>query len=354
MSDSRRLVLRGRAERNGIVEVREVPVCSLPMRFISWLAVGAGWALAGACGGNGSLGTDGGMDAAAIDAPPPCVPADPPAADCADPCFDDEGPRLVVALEVADLDLPAPPQGSLPVRVSLFYTVAPQASSAWTAEEAAAQMRQLVISTDAILAQCGLHVQVMVAQVIALPARLLELQGNQEGSYGGHPPEGTENPDLFDYQQNERLTAESLELFTYGKSVSPGNAIDAYTVRSIIYYANQQLTGAGGLSYPPNIYHHPDDYPYRNSVLLVPTYGACGDLPGAPGNRTLAHEIGHMLLNSGGHSTTPGNLMANGTSITIEQCDVMRANLAALYGEAEVPDPGPPPTGFDAGPAATR
>ena len=58
-----------------------------------------------------------------------------------------------------------------------------------------------------------------------------------------------------------------------------------------------------------------------------------------------------MLLNTGGHSTTFGNLMANGTNLTTAQCDAMRANLPALFGDAEVPDPGPPPPGPDAGPA---
>lgn len=204
-------------------------------------------------------------------------------------------------------------------------------------------MAQIVNWTDPILAQCGMHVEVEVAQVVALPARLLDIMGNEAGSFGGHPPKGTPNPDLFDYDQNERLTAESLELFQYGKLHSSKNAIAAFTVRYITYYANQQLSSAGGLSYPPNIYHHVDDYPYRNSVLLVPEYGACGGLPGLPDQRALPHEIGHMLLNAGGHSTTPGNLMASGTTLTPEQCDIMRANLVALFGDAEVPDPGPPP-----------
>lgn len=245
-------------------------------------------------------------------------------------------------LDVADLALPAPPDGSVPVRVSLFYTVAPQDPGTWTREDVAGRMRQIVVSTDAILAQCNMHVDVEIAQVIALPARLLDIQGNEEGSFGGHPPEGTPDPDLFDYQQNERLTAESRELFEYGKRYSSKNTIDAYTVDHIVYYANQMLDEAGGLSYPPNIYHHADDYPFRNSVLLVPEYGACGDLPGVPGARTLAHEIGHMLLNTGGHDGAFNNLMVNGTILTAAQCDTMAANLAALFGDAEVPDPGPP------------
>lgn len=273
-----------------------------------------------------------------------CLPADPPAADCADPCFDDRGPELRLELTIEELELPAPPAGSTPIRIGLFYTVAPQESDTWTRAGVANRMLQIVTNTDAILAQCDMHVEVEVAQVVALPARLLDIQGNEEGSFGGHPPEGTPNPDLFDYEQNERLTAESRELFEYGKAHTSKNAIDAYTIDHIVYYANQVLDEAGGLSYPPNIYHHVDDYPYRNSVLLVPEYGACGDLPGVPEARTLAHELGHMLLNTGGHAGAFNNLMVNGSILTAAQCDTMAANLEALFGDAEVPDPGPPPS----------
>lgn len=272
-----------------------------------------------------------------------CIPADPPAEDCSDACFDDRGPELRLALTIDELALPAPPAGSTPIRIGLFYTVAPQLTSSWTRSDVIDRMREIVSSTDAIFAQCAMHLEVEAAQVVALPARLLEIDGNAEGSFGGHPPEGTPNPDLFDYEQNERLTAESLELFRHGKAYTSKNAIDAYTVDYIVYYSNQMLSEAGGLSYGANIYHHPDDYPYRNAVLLVPEYGACGDLPGVPDPRTLAHELGHMLLNSGGHSTAFRNLMNDGTRLTKTQCATMAANLERLYGDAEVPDPGPPP-----------
>ncbi len=51
-----------------------------------------------------------------------------------------------------------------------------------------------------------------------------------------------------------------------------------------------------------------------------------------------------MLLNTGGHVTTASNLMNNGTNISVEQCALMAETLARLYGDAEVADPGPPPT----------
>jgi hypothetical protein len=302
------------------------------------LAIAA--ATAAGCGDDVRLGS---FDAAPVpDAEPPCEPADPPAGDCSDPCFDDRGPELRLSLTIGELELPAPPAGSTPVRVGLFYTVAPQPSSRWTRADVAARMRQIVADTSRILAQCDMHVDVEAAQVVSLPARLLDLEGNDEGSFGGHPPPGTPDPDRFDYEQHERLTPESLELFQYGKQHTSNNAIAAFTVEHIVYYANQQPEGAGGLSYPANIYHHPDDFPYRNSVLLVPTYGACGDLPSTPGTRTLAHEIGHMLLNTGGHAGAFNNLMVNGTVLTAAQCETMHANLVRLFGDADVPDPGPP------------
>lgn len=248
-------------------------------------------------------------------------------------------------LTASELGLAAPPQGSRPIRIALFSSVAPQpqdAATAWTREQVIERWGPLIRDTNTIFAQCNMHLEVEAVQVISLPARLLELQGNEEGSFGGHPPPGTPNPDLFDYEQNERLTAESVELFRYGKQFSSKNAISVFTVSDVIYYSNQMLSPVGGLSNPPNIYHHPDDYPYRNSILLVPRYGACGSLHGRMAARTLGQEVGHMLLNTGGHVTTAGNLMNNGTALTPEQCQIMDANLTRLFGDAEVPDPGPP------------
>ena len=272
-----------------------------------------------------------------------CVPITPPATDCIDPCFDADGPRTLLTIDASEVMVATPPAGSRPVRIAIFYTVAPQATSDHR-DAAIMAMRRIVNDTNSILVQCAMHVEVETAQVVALPARLLDLDGNAPNSFGGHPPPGTPNPDLFDYQQNERLTAESLELFRFGKEHSSKNSIAVFTVSHVVYYSNQELEepGPGGLSNPPNIYHHPDDYPYRNSVLLVPEYGACGELPGLPDFRTLAHELGHMLLNSGGHSTEFRNLMNDGTRLTSAQCTRMADVLTTLYGEAEVPDPGPP------------
>ncbi len=293
-----------------------------------------------ACGSGGTAPTP--------DAVPPvdaCVPRSSHAPDCSDPCFDAAGPQLVMDIPPAELGIAAPPAGSQAIRVALFLGIAPQAQqpiTAWTRADAISRWATLVRDTNTIFAQCQMHLEVEAVQVISLPARLLELKANEEGSFGGHPPPGTPNPDLFDYEQNERLTAESVELFGYGKQFSSDNAISVFTVESLIYYSNQMLSPAGGLSNPPNIYHHADDYPHRNSVLVVPDYGLCGALPGPMRAATLGQEIGHMLLNTGGHTTVDRNLMNNGTRVTPEQCQLMQANLTRLFGDTAVPDPGPP------------
>ncbi len=114
-------------------------------------------------------------------------------------------------------------------------------------------------------------------------------------------------------------------------------------VEHITYYAEQELTAAGGLSFPPNVYHHADDYPLRNGVLLVGSYPAGDGLPVIPSETALAHEFGHMLLNSGDHERDERTLMGGwGTLLSSEQCGRMRHNLNRLFGAAAVPDPGPP------------
>lgn len=253
----------------------------------------------------------------------------------------EDAPVLLQALDLDALALPAPPEGSLPVRAGIFLgTFSTSSPDRDAAAAAAGRVRTLVEQTNGILAQCGLHLELEAAQVVGLPARLLDVHGNRKGSWGGHPPEDVGDPELFTYNENERLTEETRELFAYGKRHTSANAISAFFVRSIEYYIGEERTGAGGLSFPPNGYHHPDDYPLRNSVLVVGRYerAAFSDAY----MRVLAHELGHMLLNSGSHVGGTGNLMTTGTKLSPEQCERMRANRVRLYGEDAVPDPGPP------------
>lgn len=122
------------------------------------------------------------------------------------------GPQQRLLFDVATLGLSAPPAGSTAIDVGIFYTVSPHEGT-YSAEDLASRVRGIAMATNSSVAQCEMHVEVEAAHIVAIPARLLDIQGNEQGSFGGHPPEGTPNPDLFDYEQHERLTAESLELF---------------------------------------------------------------------------------------------------------------------------------------------
>jgi len=239
-----------------------------------------------------------------------------------------DAPRLLVELDPAGIGLQTPDLRSLAVYVGIFLTTpsAPVEIS-WSEADAAHKVYWLIHDANALLAQCNIHLELETTQVITLPDRLLQIQGNEEGSWGGHPPPEIEDPDLFNYEQNERLTDETRELFSYGKQYTSPNTIAVFTVEHITYYAERQLTAAGGLSFPPNVYHHEDDYPLRNSVLLVGEYAADGSLPIIEGEIALAHEIGHMLLNTGDHESDRLNLMSSlGTALTPEQCERMLRN----------------------------
>lgn len=270
-----------------------------------------------------------------------CAQDEPSIPDCDGDC-----PALLMEISTEALGLAQPAADAIPVRVGMFVSISPgEPASVWTIEDAAAYIGAIVRDTDVILAQCSLYVEVEVANIITLPDGLLDIQGNEPGSIGGHPPAGTENPELFNYEQNEGLTDEVRKVFEFAKAFTSDNAIAAITVRDIEYYSEGSFEnqGAGGLSFPPNEYHRAKDYPARNSVLLVPEYGEPASLPGPIESITLAHELGHMLLNSGTHVTDPQNLMSGyGSTLIGEQCEVMLANLTRLFGDDAVADPGPP------------
>lgn len=257
------------------------------------------------------------------------------ASDATEPSHPD---HIEMALALSPDDLAVPSGEGAAVRVGIFLAtshgaVAPSIESVTEAAGALAR------GTAGVLEQCGMHLEVESVQVVRLPARLLNIQGNHRGSWGGHPPDSVGDPDRFMYEENERLTDETRELFAYGKEHTSPNAIAAFTVTSIEYYIGHVRTGAGGLSFPPVVYHHVDDYPLRNSVLLR-EFGS-GRVPEVS-PRVFAHELGHMLLNTGIHSGEPSNLMISGTDLTGEQCARMEGNLERLYGDTTVPDPGPP------------
>ena len=140
--------------------------------------------------------------------------------------------ELVADLDLTSIGLPLAASGSVPVNVGLFlYVRKDDTNPSWTEEEVADSIRVLMEGqcerrgANDIFAQCDMHLELEVAQVIALPHWALDLQGNLKGSWGGHPPEGTSNPALFNYNENERLTREARLLFSYGKKYTSPNTI---------------------------------------------------------------------------------------------------------------------------------
>lgn len=249
--------------------------------------------------------------------------------------------QLVMELDPATIVLPPPPIGSIPVNVGFFLSVHIDSVSVFPSEEEAVKViSQLLGPPSTTLGQCNVHLVVEVAQVIALPEHLLRIQGNHMGSWGGHPPREVENTELFTYEQNERLTEDSRILFAYGKRYTSPNTVAIFTVEQIIYFVAQDRVGAGGLSFPPNAFHHPEDYPYRNSVLVL-AHAPFTDLMPLTSWR-ITHELGHMLLNVSDHSTNNINLMNSGWELSSDQCSRMDMVTATLFGEQVVADPGSP------------
>jgi hypothetical protein len=249
-----------------------------------------------------------------------------------DPQAPEPEPQIELVTDVTnELEPPDAPAGSLPVAVGLFMSVR-QIGPAVAVDHA----HQLVEETNEIYAQCNLHLVMEVAQVIDLPPHLRTVQANEVGSWGGHSPDSLGDPDLVSYHENRRLTNDTRELFGYGKRYTSQNAIAIFIVEDIEYYIGEDRTGAEGTSFPPVAYHHPDDYPLRNSVLSLHSSGWI-----------IAHELGHMLLNTGDHWGEGANLMLGGPGLdlTSDQCERMRENRERLFGDDAVPDPGPPTTG---------
>lgn len=248
--------------------------------------------------------------------------------------------RLLQSLDVAGLITES--VAASRVSTALFFTV-PEgaAASSWSISDVERWTKHVVRAVNHQFAPCDLSISLELVQVISVPDSLRSIQGNKPGSWGGHPPPGSGDPDRFMYDQNERLTSEALTLFGYGKRHSARNSISIFFVKTVDYYIGSNLYHPGGLSFAPVIYHHPDDYPLRNTILLAP-FARRGILPDTVDARVVAHELGHMLLNTGAHDPNSQNFMFNGYEIREDQCARMRVNAARLFGAAAVPDPGRP------------
>lgn len=255
------------------------------------------------------------------------------------PC-DDDCPQLLLALDPRELPVSPISDDPSRVKVGFFLGVgADPPQPAVDAESTGRHITDAIDTTNQQLEVCNIAIELEATAVLALPSSLLHIKANEPGSYGGHPPRGIDKVEQFNYDQNETLTPETRKLFEFGKAFTSDNAIAAFTVAHIEYYAggSDVPSGASGLSFPPNSFHRPEDYPSRNSILLATTYSSTNRLPSGFG-KLVAHELGHMLLNRGDHPIGRGE----GGAFSDEECVVMQQNLTELYGERQVIDPGRP------------
>ncbi|MGH7480520.1 MAG: hypothetical protein ACRELV_00065 [Longimicrobiales bacterium] len=257
---------------------------------------------------------------------------------------DGDGPRLLAEFGPADIEYAPPDPGDSIVDVAIFLGVAaPELKGDWRSRATTGVRDAVDFVNEQVFAQCALHVRLERAGVVGLPQRLLSIQGNERGSWGGHPPPGVDDSLRFVYDERERLTAETRELFTFGKRHSARSTIAAFTVDHITYYIGEDPTPARGLSFPPVVYHHSDDYPARNSVLIGELPRSANGVPEDIPGDVLAHELAHMLLNSPLHDGAAENLMGSGgLKLDAGQCAQMKDNNELLFGDSAVVDPGRP------------
>ena len=236
------------------------------------------------------------------------------------------------------LDASSVEEGSSTLDVGLFITTRPEAGD-WAVADAERLAREGLEEAAAILGACDLGLHVIAAEVTSAPPELLDVEGNAVGAWGGLAPEHEADPDMFNYGLNEQLATEPRALFEHARAYLPSGAVAIVIVDSITYWAGGEERGAGGLSFPPVVYHHEDDHPTRNGVLIAASYGAPGELPGRINGITVAHELGHMLLDTAQHTGPEDGLMQAGTALTEKQCAAMREAAAGIYGDAPVADP---------------
>lgn len=275
---------------------------------------------------------------------PAPLPECPPLDACASGC-DERGPRLGPVRPLAHQPtLGASLPAAMRVRVALVVART-HAGDDETPDGALERLGQATMQeADAIFATCGVGLEVEgVAELRAPPP--LAAFANEPGAWGGEAPSG-QDADAFQHALGERIPSALREtLDTARAGFSPGTIV-GLVLDEVRYSRAGVETVAGGFAYSPVAYHHEDDVPARNTVLLSGVYpSACGALPLAPPGRLFAHELGHMLLLTGEHEPGDDDLMgAIGSTLSPSQCERVRDTLArGVYGEPPIVDPWPPP-----------
>ncbi len=230
------------------------------------------------------------------------------------------------------------------MQIALTVATAWPTSAKWTEQAAlTAWVKRALAPTRRAFESCNIELDVVRAELAAVPSRLLTVVANGKNSWAGLAPEG-EDPAAFNYDLGEKLTPEVTELFNFARRDLPNGTIGVVVIDRIDYYAAKKATVAGGLSFPPVVYHATEDFPARNGVLVATAYPKCGSLPSRLNDRVIAHELGHMLLDQPSHDTDPKNLMnpQMGGELREEQCLRMRKNLRGIFGKNAFADPGRP------------
>lgn len=230
------------------------------------------------------------------------------------------------------------------LRIALAVTTAWPRTGTWKHQDAFQQfVDRSIRDTRKIFDPCGVSLDVVRAELIAAPTRFLNIVANTPDSWAGLAPAGKDAAQ-FNYDLNERLVPDVAEVFGFARRGLPDGVISVVALDRIEYYAAKKRTVAGGLAFPPVLYHAENDFPARNGVLVASAYPTCGSLPARLNHRVIAHELGHMVLNLASHDPDPKNLMhsATGTALRKEQCAKMREHLSTLFGNNAVSDPGRP------------
>mgnify|MGYP001552371548 CR=1 FL=1 len=225
---------------------------------------------------------------------------------------------------------------AIPVAFTLLTSWAPDTPTPEALEAWAANVTR---ETRAVFAQCEVDVEVQRVQLAAAPS--LIVQANAAGSAGGIAPPGVDAA-KFNYEAGERLTPEVKKLFEFSRAGLRENVISIVVLDRIDTFVAGEKSVAGALSFPPLAYHHTQDFPARNGVLLGAAYIGCGGLPSLPAPRVVAHELGHMVLNGAQHDDDANNLMSKvaGPTLRPEQCALLRENLTRISGAHPLIDPG--------------
>lgn len=233
-----------------------------------------------------------------------CSPCAPDWKTCASSC-DARGTRVLATARVhRALHGPKVRVALLVVTAHSDVSVDARAFQAWVDGVAA--------RTGEVLSQCGVELDVVRAELVAVPSSDLIVTASE-------PSEGA----------GERLTPQVKRLLLFARRGLPDDTLAVVAVDQINYSVDQRPSVAGGLSFPSLAYTHPDDFPAHLGVLVGTAYGQCGQVPEPPAERTVAHELGHMLLNLPEHDDGAANLMSRmlGPELRAEQCQGIRDQL---------------------------